>query len=152
MEDFNLDLAGRFRAALKEADVSPLLAWAEFTIRERTRQGRFLPGSTAKGYSTGRKREREKVGLQTARVDLIDSNAMLDALRSQAVATDDGLTLEVGYIEGQSDAQMIQRARYHADPEVAQYLRDFVGLTEPEAQDAYSILRGLLLPRLTGSS
>jgi hypothetical protein len=143
------DLTARFRRALKEADVSPVLGWAEFTMRERTRQGRFLPGSTTKGYSTGRRRERDKKGLQTARVDLIDTGAMLDALRSQATATEDGLTLEVGYIEGQSDARMVQRARYHADPAAAAYLRDFVGLTDDEQRDAIAILGGLLLPRLT---
>jgi hypothetical protein len=88
-------------------------------------------------FEGGYKQLREMKGLQTARVDLMDTGQMLAGMRAQAAREPGGdLQMEVGYIEGLSPAEAIQLANYHdrLGAGKSQVVRKFIGLTDTEAE------------------
>lgn len=143
-------LQSRLSAALAALDADAVLAWVDYTVKARTLRGAWLDGSTADGYSPAYARRRERVGLQTAVVDLNVTARMLDATRAAAQAFEDQVRMEYGYIEGLSDAEATRIAEYHnvLGAGRSRKLRRFVGLTGDERAEAIEMLRRLLLEAL----
>lgn len=137
-------LTERLQAALAALDADAVLAYVDYAVKSRTARGEFLPGSSASAgsYSVRHTRTRQKRGLQTARVDLFMTGAMLDATKGESTSFADQVRMRYGYLDGLSDAQATRIAEYHntlgAGP--GRVKRVFLGLTDAEKQQALRIL------------
>lgn len=143
-------LQARLSAALAALDADAVLAWVDYTVKERTLRGAFLDGSTDDGYSPAYARRRERVGLQTAVVDLNVTARMLDATRGAAETFADQVRMAYGYIEGLSEAEATRIAEFHnvLGAGRSRKIRRFIGLSDAERADATDLLRRLLTAAL----
>ncbi len=134
-------LTARVKAALAALDAQEVIAYIDYAVKSRTQRGQFLPGSSASAgsYSKGYRRQREKAGLQTARVDLFVTGRMLDATRARPETFGDQVRLSYGYIDGLSEAEATRLATYHNS--TGRTVRRFIGLTDDERAQALKILR-----------
>ena len=142
-DTLTVGLADRLQAALAALDADGVLAYVDAAVKLRTARGEFLDGSSpgAASYSAGHARERQRRGLQTARVDLFMTGRMLDATRQTADTFEGQVQMRYGYIEGLSEAEATKLARYHNELGAGGVIRRFVGLTPDERDRALQILR-----------
>lgn len=94
---------------------------------------------------------REAMGLPTDRVTLDVTGDMMRAMSSRVTTTADGITLEVGYIQGVSDDDALRIADFHQNQGVgpSKTIRRFVGLTDEEASTVIAQLAESLRSRLS---
>jgi len=102
-------------------------------------------------FEGGYKALRALQGLKTDTVDLIASGRMLDGMRSKSMRRSDGtLRMEVGYIQGMSEARDIELANYHnrLGAGKSKTIRKFVGLTDEETDKLLAIMEADIKRRL----
>lgn len=93
-------------------------------------------------FEGGYKQLRQMMGLPTANVDLNVTGQTLQGMRVRVTREGDGVSIEIGYIEGLSPQEAIQVAEYHNRLGAGKnkVLRKFVGLTSSESDDVVSFL------------
>jgi hypothetical protein len=95
--------------AVKQADADYVSSQALAMILMRTRRGQFLTAGsgteTRSSYSAGHKRKRQKLGLTISPVNLFMGEVgVLESIKSRNLFHDLGVTLQIGYLSGISEA------------------------------------------------
>jgi hypothetical protein len=146
-------LAQQLERAIRAIDTAEARAFAEYSIRVRTDAGIDASGRAFKPYSRSHARKRERQGLQTGHVDLVMRGVMLDGLRSDTLYHTDGVTLEIGYLKNLSDLQAMRLAEYHnrLGAGSSRVIREFVGLTESEADQVVTLVSAAFINSLNRS-
>lgn len=114
LEELRGKLSRVERQAVRQSDTDYVAEQIRTAILLRTQRGEFLSDSTGTGYSDGHKRRREKLGLQTSRVDLFMGQVgVLESLRARSGETGGGnVVIETGYIAGLSEARAAEIGKY----------------------------------------
>ncbi|MBN8586904.1 MAG: hypothetical protein J0L94_01120 [Rhodothermia bacterium] len=142
-KQLSADLQRMIPRVMREMPASEVGLFIEALIRERTRQGNFLHGSSTKGYSKGHALKRARRGLPGSRVDLLFQGRMLAAMHSRARASTSSIRIEVGYLPAISEVNATRIAEYHNTLGAgrSRIIRRFIGLTDSEAQRIVTHMR-----------
>lgn len=124
-------------------DLANVAAYIEAIIKLRTAKGKFLNSEAPKSYSAGYAKKRQKAGLPISHVTLFFSGETLDAIRSKTSFKKGEKAVQVGYIEGQSEAQAMLIAGYHNEQGAgrSKVIRRFIGLTDDEKAKVMQTLK-----------
>lgn len=125
----------------------------ESIILLRTQRGRFLNAGHRTSYSKGHERKRKKKGLPTNRVNLFFEGNLLQDMTKVVRTESDSASIQVGYIDGQSDPDSATLANYFNVDGVgkSRVLYEYLGLTDQEVDKIEKALTKRIDAKISGA-